>query len=221
MTEAEWLGSTDPTAMLEFLRDRASDRRLRLFACAYCRLHWELLADERSRKAVQVAERYVDGVADESERKNAATEVLSASSQAALEREWTSESSPSALAAYAATAAWYTVFYSARAATITTCDADATDWYVENGIEMPHPELLREIFGNPFRLATFDPRWLTPNVAELAQRIYDERAFDQMPILADSLEAAGCDDHEILDHCRGSGSHVRGCWVVDAILGKS
>jgi hypothetical protein len=60
MIEADWLRCTDPTAMLEYLRGRASDRKLRLFACAFNRLHWDLLADKRSRKAVEVAERYAD-----------------------------------------------------------------------------------------------------------------------------------------------------------------
>ena len=54
----------------------------------------------------------------------------------------------------------------------------------------------------------------------IAQAIYDKRAFDRMPILADALEDAGCDNADILAHCRGPNEHVRGCWVVDLILGK-
>lgn len=83
--------------------------------------------------------------------------------------------------------------------------------------------LLRDIFGNPFRPVTIDPAWLTWNcgtVVHLAQAIYDERAFDRMPILADALEDAGCHDADILEHCRGGREHVRGCWLVDLILGK-
>ena len=85
------------------------------------------------------------------------------------------------------------------------------------------PDLLRDIFGNPFRLSTIEPDWLTWNdrtVPKLAQAIYDDRRYDIMPILADALEEAGCTDAAILDHCRGPGPHVRGCWVVDLILGK-
>ena len=81
--------------------------------------------------------------------------------------------------------------------------------------------LIRDIFGNPFRPVTFDPRWQSETVVALATGIYAERAFDRMPILADALEDAGCDHADILAHCRGDGPHVRGCWVVDLVLGKS
>jgi hypothetical protein len=80
--------------------------------------------------------------------------------------------------------------------------------------------ILRDIFGNPFRPVTLDPRWLTASVVDLASAIYEERAFERMPILADALMDAGCDNDDILNHCRGDGPHVRGCWVVDLLLGK-
>ena len=66
-----------------------------------------------------------------------------------------------------------------------------------------------------------DPSWLTSTVVQLAVGIYDEKAFDRMPILADALQDAGCDNADVLDHCRGPRPHVRGCWVVDLILGKA
>ncbi|MCE9530975.1 MAG: hypothetical protein K8T89_07610 [Planctomycetes bacterium] len=78
-----------------------------------------------------------------------------------------------------------------------------------------------DIVGNPFRPVTIDPRWLTSNVVDLALAIYEDRAFDRMPILADALMDAGCDSDEIIHHCRGVGPHVRGCWVLDSILGKA
>lgn len=81
--------------------------------------------------------------------------------------------------------------------------------------------IFHDIFGNPFRPVTINPRWLTETVVALATGIYSERAFDRMPILADALEDAGCDHADILDHCRSNGPHVRGCWVVDLLLGKS
>jgi hypothetical protein len=80
--------------------------------------------------------------------------------------------------------------------------------------------LFRELFCNPFRPVVFDPRWQSETVLALATGIYAERAFDRMPILADALEDAGCDNAYVLTHCRGPGPHVRGCWVVDLLLGK-
>ncbi len=79
---------------------------------------------------------------------------------------------------------------------------------------------MHEFFGNPFRPVALDPAWCTSTVVALARGIYDERAFDRMPILADALQDAGCDSADVLTHCRGPGPHARGCWVVDLVLGK-
>ena len=95
-----------------------------------------------------------------------------------------------------------------------------------------HPEweraaqcrLIRDIFGDPSRPAVIKPAWLAWNdgtIPGIASAVYEGRSFDRMPILGDALEDAGCDDRDILRHCRSRGAHVRGCWVVDAILGKS
>lgn len=82
--------------------------------------------------------------------------------------------------------------------------------------------LVRCIFGNPFRPVTFAPEWRTSTVLALAQGIYDDRAFDRLPILADALQDAGCDSDDLLAHCRDERTpHARGCWAVDAVLGKS
>jgi hypothetical protein len=88
----------------------------------------------------------------------------------------------------------------------------------EKGVQA---QLVRDIFGNPFRPANFDPRWRISDVVTLAQAIYDDRAFDRLPILGDALMDAGCDDEQVIGHCRGPGPHVRGCWVVDLVLGKT
>lgn len=93
----------------------------------------------------------------------------------------------------------------------------------DTGIRRAIANVLRDIFGNPFRRVTVDPAWLAWNdgtVVKMAQCIYEDRAFDQLPILADALEEAGCVDTGILRHCRQEGEHVRGCWVVDLLLGK-
>jgi hypothetical protein len=90
--------------------------------------------------------------------------------------------------------------------------------------EPVHASLLRDIFGNPFHSQATLPltllAWNDRTVPRLAQSIYDKRNFALLPILADALEDASCTDRAILDHCRGPGPHVRGCWAVDLLLGK-
>ncbi len=81
-------------------------------------------------------------------------------------------------------------------------------------------QVVRDIFGNPFRPATFDPSWRTSTVIALARQMYASRNFSAMPILADALGDAGCENEDILNHCRQTGTHVKGCWVVDLLLGK-
>ena len=95
-------------------------------------------------------------------------------------------------------------------------------WYATTKAEEAMQcQMLRCIIGNPFHVSpAIKPALLTPEPVALAQSIYDSRAFDRMPELADALEEAGCENREILDHCRSTGEHVRGCWVVDLILGK-
>jgi hypothetical protein len=79
--------------------------------------------------------------------------------------------------------------------------------------------VFQDLFGNPFRRVAFDPRWQTADVIGLARGIYDDRAFERMPLLGDALMDAGCADECVISHCREAGAHYRGCWVVDALLG--
>jgi hypothetical protein len=80
---------------------------------------------------------------------------------------------------------------------------------------------LRDIFGNPFRPVSFDQRWRTDTALALARQMYESRDFALMPILADALQDVGCEDEAIHTHCRApNASHVRGCWVIDLVLGK-
>jgi hypothetical protein len=94
----------------------------------------------------------------------------------------------------------------------------------EPGIRRAIANILRDLFGNPFRpapsLAPAVLTWDGGTIPKLAAAVYDERAFDRLPVLADALEDAGCTDADILGHCRGGGEHVRGCWAVDLVLGK-
>jgi hypothetical protein len=98
--------------------------------------------------------------------------------------------------------------------------------FVENAVRagdpiQRFPPLLRDIFGNPFRPVRFDPEWRTGDAVALARAMYDSRDFSAMPILADALQDAGCASDDILNHCRDTSlTHVRGCWVVDLVLGR-
>jgi hypothetical protein len=95
---------------------------------------------------------------------------------------------------------------------------DETDHWLRESREQCH--LLRDVIGNPFKAVAFDESWRTEAVIGLARGMYEARDFDPMPVLADALEDAGCTDADVLAHCRGDGPHVRGCWVVDLVLGK-
>ena len=220
MTEKLWLAWVDPEAMLDFLRDRAHERKLRLFAVACCRRVWNALHGPGSRGAVEVAERYADGTADD-------VELLVA--RTAAEREINPEAFDRENPAYWVAHSPMTVqvcLYSAGWADSLAPDApwlaDSSEHESARAVERAsQAEILREVFGNPFRPVSLDPRWRSETVVALAAGIYAERAFDRMPILADALEDAGCDHADILAHCRGDEPHVRGCWLVDLLLGKS
>jgi hypothetical protein len=81
--------------------------------------------------------------------------------------------------------------------------------------------LLRCIIGNPFQDFDTESDWCTSTVIALASHAYESRDFTLMPILADALQDAGCANEAVLEHCRSDGPHARGCWVVDALLGKT
>jgi hypothetical protein len=206
MTEAEWLSAIDPTPMLEYLQRKASDRKLRLFACACTRAVWELLADERARRAVQMAERYADGLATEGELSAASAEAWDA---------------VDAYGSEANHAACTTVESYAFAAAQDAAGSASQDSDNVSAALRAQCTLLRDIFGNPFRLVTIDSSWRTPQVVTLAQAIYDGRAFRRMPELAAVLRECGCNDAAMLTHCEQPAEHVPGCWVVDLVLGET
>jgi hypothetical protein len=99
--------------------------------------------------------------------------------------------------------------------------SDAASDQAERDEKAAQAGLIREIFGNPFRPVTFSSEWPTYTAVSLAREMYESRDFSTMPILADALQDAGCDIDDILNHCRDTSlTHVRGCWVVDLVLGK-
>lgn len=228
MTDSEWLSCTDPSPMLGHLERGASDRKLRLFACACCRAIWHLLPDERTRRLIEMIELEADGLARADERDAARGEagpIAASSTWDYMTGAPADGMVTGALLAESAVGVASNVVGWARQAVQDARPEggrtkDARQRRSHDG-EGPHQcSLLRDIFANPSRPASIDPSWQTPAVVDLAKSIYDERAFGRMPILGDALEDAGCANAEILAHCHEPGEHVRGCWVVDALLGK-
>jgi hypothetical protein len=228
MAEFDWATATDPAGMLRRLGlgHRPTDRRLRLFACACCREAWHLLPDPRLRTAVEVAEQFEDGFED--------VEALNAANRAAEvayhgDRLVEEECDPTTAEEWAADAV---CILSQRSFPSGAEDADEVASRVALALspdqEEPDPEvravqaaLLRDVVGRLDGVRPLQASWLKPAVVALARDIYDHRSFERLPLLADALEAAGCDDGEVLNHCRVIGRHVRGCWVLDLVLGKS
>ena len=209
-TEQQWLNSIDPEAMARLLESGDPDpRRWQLFACACC---WRILPmlDDRSRQAVAIAERHAEGLAT-------AEEVADACHQAhcAIVATWQPGMDP--CLEYAAAAIHYALNHpqSARAyAALATGGGQDAERRVQ-------ADLLRDVFGNPFRPARLDAAWRTPTVLAIAADIYHNDAFSEMPVLGDALEDAGCDDSDVLDHARHARPHVRGCWLVEGLLARA
>ncbi len=218
MTEAEWLATTDPTPMLEFLRGKTSGRKLRLLGVAIARESWDRLQDDRSRQAVEVAEGFADGEANASD--------LEAASDAACDARdeqwdrWPRNDEQLDLSEIArATASPSLWDWFNRPHPLANYHRPSVDYPFWRPLPA-HCGLIRDIFGNPFRPIALDPSWRTEAVAALAEGIYADKAFERMPVLADALEDAGCSHEDILSHCRGDGPHVKGCWVVDLLTGR-
>jgi hypothetical protein len=240
--------------MLDFLRGKASDRKLRLLGCACCRGTWRFLTDERSRRAVEVGERFADGETTlvELATARAAAEAACTEASATADNAMramnygdfvyyanlraTSFAAGAAMecatdpALRAATSVAENFIRTASTQCVSNLEAVWWGWddpnaaaeqaAVETDARNSLCALIRDIFGNPFHPVSIDPAWLTTNVVALAQAIYEDRAFDRLPILADALEDAGCSHPDVLSHCRGPGPHVRGCFTVDLLLGK-
>jgi hypothetical protein len=218
VTEKEWLACIDPTPMLKFLRGKASDRKLRLFACAFGRA----VRDSQHQlgpSTVAVGERYADGLASDQEL---ATE----------RRKWAcspEERGPIAPSAY--DGAWGAVDSLTRYERLWRHDPDSSSCIPADAVLRRSALLLRDIFGNTFCPSPPLPAailaWNDGTIRRLAEAIYEERQMPEgtldtarLAVLADALLDAGCDDGELMRHCRSEGPHVRGCQALDLILGK-
>jgi hypothetical protein len=224
VTEADWLKSRNPGPMLAYLGEKADPRKLRLFAVACARRVWHLPADEPSRTAVEVAEAFADGRASAKELKAAAEAVWAAGIEVrlvgkkAVRRQQARTAVRWAARAVVRWSAWWATEAAkwARLAAQTAGERDQI---------RAQAHLLRCIFGDPFDPAAPIPAevlgWNGDAMVKVAEAIYQERAFDRLPVLADMLEEAGVTDPAIVGHCRGPGPHARGCFVLDAILRPS
>jgi hypothetical protein len=230
-TEASWLQSTTPSSLLLTLKGKRLPRQRRLFSVACCRRSFADIPDPESRSAVEVAERFAEGQAsgEELSAAYAAAQRIAMNRVVGIER----------LPAVEQPAAW-DEWRLAHAAQLTCAPSGTEEASVdilkraarrnareEQEEKKAHSDLIRCIFGNPFRRLAVAPSLLTPTVRALAAAAYEDRDLpagtlqpDRLAILADALEDAGCTD-AILSHLRGPGPHVRGCHLLDALTGRS
>jgi hypothetical protein len=201
MTEEAWLFCEDPRKVFVCLRPVATDRQLRLFACAFW--HWH---------AQQQAERTTGAIG---------LEMIQALDYA---ERWAENGAPprDAGPVFSIEFRWHPLF--ARHA------SDAAEWTIRGSaacgrgwigprVQVQQVALLREVFGNPFRPVVIGRRCRSAAALGLARVVYEERALELVPVLADALEEAGA-EARLLEHLRRGGPHVRGCWAVDLVLAK-
>lgn len=207
MTEAEWLVATDPEPMLGHVARAVSDRRWRLFACACCWRHPSVRRGKANTRVLKASEAFADGLITQAEMEKE-------------HRTWFTFDYPFPIGG-----TWQSALAIATTSYLMS-RADASADHLAKAKPDPlrekkfQADLLRCIFGHPFRPVACAPSWRSETAVALAAGIYEERAFDRLPVLADALEEAGCDHADVLSHCRGHGPHARGCWVVDGVLGK-
>jgi len=216
MNEVEWLTSFEPWRMLHILQGSSpSERKVRLFNAAICRRFWKYLPDA-SQSILSESELLADGLVeakDAVELCRRANKVV----RALFDQKYPTKKFPSneiRIQRDAAAAVCYAVLPN------ELWGAAAYFWDLIPSEKEPQANIIRDVFGNPFRVVTVQSAWRTPSVVTLAKSVYGDRAFDRMPILGDALEVAGCDNADLLSHCRSQMEHVRGCWVLDGLLEK-
>jgi hypothetical protein len=230
MNEVLWQAGTDVGAMITYVEGKVSDRKLRLFACACVRRYWGLLHYPRPREAVEMAERLAEGKASDAEietmRQHAEMSAINAPmfeqpaymaaaatlADAAIEAARTTQE---LCRQQAVREAAYEVIPGQDEARINA-EASALECRAQ-------ASLLREIVGNPFRPVAIEPSWLSIGsgaAGSMAQLIDEEQRFVELPYLSDALMDAGCSEEALLSHLRHPAGHVRGCWALDALLGR-
>ncbi|MDB5310209.1 MAG: hypothetical protein JWO38_4411 [Gemmataceae bacterium] len=202
--ERDRLVALGPVEFLEHFEGRVTDRKLRLVAVACCRRVWDRLDDDRLRAAVDAAERHADQPLPGGEARAIYTAASPAGGPGPDDE---------ARAAAVLLAPWARAIPHHGTIEVVMLTA-ATVGAAEQA------KLVRCVVGLPHREREVSPSWATSTVLSLARRMYESGDFSAFPILADALQDAGCENADILNHYREPGPHARGCWVIDAILGK-
>ncbi len=211
MTEAEWFASDDFWQVVWHAGPRLIERRVRLMCCAFARCVAHLALDVRTCKALELAERCTEGQVSEAGRKAGRRNIQ----QLRFSLEPRSSRRANSAVYYALGRGNTTDLRGAAASALEATGSSAAE-------RSRQVMIVRDIVGNPFRPVAFDPSWRSDTAVSLANGMYESRDFSAMPILADALQDAGCENDDILTHCRDPQQvHVRGCWVVDLVLGKA
>jgi hypothetical protein len=227
MTEEEYLECVDPDRMLAYLEGIASTRKLCLLSAACCRRAWHLLETDHLRQAVEALERFADGAIDEEAFRafGSTTHPLMNYREEIFSGQPRTDVMCASYAVNAVTRPLPGYGYRKGLDLLAYSAGPCND--VERAAQI---NLIREVFGNPFRPAAVHStclRWAGDIILNLARVAYDERSLPtgaldgvRLQILADALEEAGCADANILTHLRSPGPHVRGCWALDCLLDK-
>jgi hypothetical protein len=213
LTEAEWLTCDDPYA-LDFTHSdtRLTARKHKCLGVAYCRLLGPLLAkDELLRRGLELVEAKLDlEVVNDLGSEVLWQELRGAAQERGPCTPW-----------FKTMAAHVLLNWGSPSLMVGFLEVGFEEWEASAELLARAARVMREIVGNPFRPVSFNPEWRSSNVVSLAKTIYESRDFSSMPILSDALQDAGCDSADFLNHCRDAdGIHVRGCWVVDLVLGR-
>ncbi len=215
MRRSPWPADADIQIALNAVSHRLTWRKVRLLACACARIDWKYLRAEESRRAVALAERWADGLADDVRLMDAYVGARGAAGRWPDPRQMAAATAAALAAAHTHDHRSHVTYSGALGVAL----AEMSRLGARPGGCRFVP-VLRDILppsgGRPFA-----PRWLTADVEALARQAYDGRDTGAVPILGDALEDAGCDWPELLAHCREPGRHVRGCWALDAVRGSS
>jgi hypothetical protein len=214
--EINWFACTDPKILCDELKGRVSARRERLLAVAICKRIKGLLIDPYTLHTLDLIEAMSESDVTAEELARVRDVVVEDWDIVEYSTEF-DDAQRRAIDAVLGTTDEANPLRETISAAVSAINFRGT----QKSVLPAFVEIIQDVGGNPFRPVTFAPAWRTSTVLCIADAIYADRAFGNLPILADALEDAGCDHADILSHCRGPGPHVRGCWVVDLVLGKS